>query len=130
MKVRPYRKHKTFSSNEMRVINIDNEAIAEILFENLTENSGHYFNIDNAKEELIFCMNWDQEGHSLSYAALPLKILLEGYRLNFDYIKNSIGYTTKSLFQPNCCMYKSIYLTEQDKGTVLLSPEGNENSQE
>ena len=110
MKVRPRVKDKFLRPWEARVITIDKDAIAEVLLENLMEHKCSYFDLTDTIGDDICIMNWDDQNGFLTYAVMPLKCSLDGYELNIEHIRTTLGITTNSLFKPY--RYKSVALTE------------------
>ena len=110
MKVRPRIKFKPLKLNELRIISIDEDAIAELLLENLLDNKGKYFNLPDISENSTCVMKWDTKHNLLTYAVMPIDYLLEGYDLNPDFIRN-IGLTTNSLFKSD--LYKTFVVTQE-----------------
>lgn len=111
MIVKPRKKHKKLKSNEIRIINIDCEAIAELLWENLMEHQEIYFDVDPLDDDLICQMDWDQKSGILTYAVMPLHYIMEGKKLNNAYIRKKVGVTTNSIFQLD--RYRRIAITER-----------------
>ena len=111
MKDAPCVKRKPLAPDEVRVINVDSLAIKELLFENLIQNKKNYFDVEDSSGDELCIMNWDQQAGTLTYAIMPMKYCLDGYELDFDYIRSKLGITANSLFAAN--RYQSIAITEQ-----------------
>ncbi len=111
MKVIPHIKRNPLKANEVRVITIDENALNELLFENLMEHQEDYFNIDGLCDDIICTMNWDRRRGLLTYAVMPIKYRYDGCSLNYDYLQQKIGVTTSSLFRPK--RYRSFTLNEK-----------------
>ena len=113
MKVIPRIKKAKLPQNEARFIIIDRKAIEEVLLENLMEHQCEYFDLGDT-DNVMCVMDWNNYGH-LTYAVVPETFFRSGAKLDFDYLRESVGTTTDSLFKQN--RYRSLKLG--DKGTVL-----------
>lgn len=99
MKVKPIIKHP-LNENELRVINVDHDAISELLFENLMDCQEQYFGIKRGDGNCMCMMHWDSDKNVLTYAVaretdLVGTVLKE---LNYDKLRRDVGFTTDSLF--------------------------------
>lgn len=120
MKVVPHIKRRKLGADEVRIITVDEDAIAELLVENLMEHQEDYFDIDAISGDHICITNWDQQEKVLTYAVMPLKYALDGCGLNFEYIRKQCGITTNSLFREN--RYQSLTITKE----MLIRGQGND----
>lgn len=108
MIVKPKKKRK-LDHNEVRIINIEQQAVAELLWENLMEHQEMYFGIDPLDDSVICAMDWDQGSGMLTYAVMPISYIAEGKKLDFARIRKSVGTTTDSMFHAD--RYRRIKIT-------------------
>lgn len=108
MKVIP-RKCRQLAPNEIRVININADAISELLWEVLMEYKSVYFDTADLCEDNIYAMNWDRNRNFLTYVVLQERHILQGGTLDFEQIRRSAGITTSSVFRPQG--YKRLCIT-------------------
>lgn len=113
MKVIPKIKRKTIDPDEIRVININEDAISELLLEHLMEHNSDYLDMPSVSDDHICIMDWDQQNHHLIYAVMPLEICMKGYTLDCNYLRQTVGMTVSSLYAPNQCKYKSVKITKE-----------------
>ena len=109
MKVIPKIKPRSLITTEMRVITISEEAIAEVLLENLMENKSTYFDTKAVSENEICAMYWNKATNCLTYVILPYEYAQKG--INFAYIQRKVGVTTNTLFQPH--RYRRLKITSK-----------------
>ena len=57
-----------------------------------------YFHTHSISGEEIYLMDWDEEAGLLTYAAVPLRHLLEGKEIDWQALRNKVGLTTASVF--------------------------------
>ena len=111
MKVIPRIKSKALGLNEVRIITVNEEAVEELLLENLMEKCNSYFNVAYNSDNMVCVMNLEKSKRLLTYAIVPINYCLDGHNLNFDYIREKVGITTKSLFTNN--RYRSLTITDE-----------------
>lgn len=116
MIVKPKKKYQKLRHNEIRVINIEQTAIEELLWENLIEKQSILFDVARVDSDHICAMEWDSSNGMLTYTVMPINYMLEGKKLNFELLRKQAGITTDSLFKPN--RYRSLTITDS-----LLSKE-------
>ena len=123
MKVKPYIKQQPLKENEIKIISIGENAIAELLLETLMQNKSKYFDVPKVSTDSICIMKWDKDRCFLTYAIMPIKYCLNGFDLNPKFIQE-IGVTTDSLFKPN--RYKVFTLTDSASQGRVLCPRPDE----
>ncbi len=123
MIVKPRKKQRKLREDEMRIIHIGRDAIAELLWENLMEHQDIYFDVDMVDDSQICQMCWSADGGTLTYAVLPVCYAMEGKKLDMDALGKRIGLTTASLFSP--CRYRTVKITPS---AFLMEEEGTAHS--
>lgn len=101
MKVKPIVKSKVLAENELRVINIGKDAIAELLFENFMENQEKYFGVEIGDDTYNCSMNWNVDDETLTYAVVRIADIINK-EIDFEKLFRNVGITTDSLFSPKC----------------------------
>lgn len=99
MKVKPVIKSKALAKNELRIINIGKDAVAELLFENLMENQEKYFGVQISDNTYHCMMNWDVSNERLTYAVARIADTVNK-EIDFEKLFQDVGITTGSLFPP------------------------------
>lgn len=98
--------------NEVRIFKITGGAINELMWELLNQSGEQFLNLPK-NSETIFHLNWDKEKDELVFYALEFE---HPHPVNFEtidrYVKEHIGITTDSLFDPNIVPFKSFSLDE------------------
>ena len=120
MKVVPHLKPSKHLNNVIKIITISQSSIEELLLENLLDHRHEYFEIEKSDDSNICLMSWDVGTGLLTYAIMPEEYCTNGYRLDFDYIREKIGITTKSLFSSN--RFHVVHLDNEDERAILLPP--------
>lgn len=110
MIVKPKKKKRKLNSNEIRVININQSAIEELLWEYMLESQAKLFDVERVDQDKICSMEWDQSSGNLTYVVMPISYMLEGKKPNFEVLRKKVGITTTSLFSPN--RYCSLDITD------------------
>lgn len=100
MKVRPVLR-KPSEINEIRMIRVDENAMRELLFEVLMENSSEWFQLQGDSDKVIFHMDWDKANNYLSYFAVPIDRLSAVHSSKFQKKLRKSAITTATLFAKN-----------------------------
>lgn len=99
-------------NNEVRVFKITGDAINELMWELLNKTGEQFLNLSE-NSETIFHLNWDKEKDELVFYAVEFE---HPHPVNFEaidrYIKEHIGITTDSLFNPDIEPFKTFSLNE------------------
>ena len=109
MKVVPKR-IKSIRTGEIRVISFGEDAIAELLFENLMGNKEKYFSFTD-RGDFICHMYWNRAKHIVTYAVQKLNDCAKNGEPNLKAIQCRYGITTSSLYEPNC--YICLHMREK-----------------
>lgn len=112
MIVRPKKVSKELKDNELRVINIGLKAVEEILLESLMERKKFWFNVPAVDKNRMCHMQWDPDCEILTYVITPLRYVLEGKELDFDYLRKEVGITSNSLFHAQLQKYRTLEITD------------------
>lgn len=117
MKTIPRRKKIALQENEIRVINIGEDAIWEFLNENLLDITREVFDLRES-DDVVSTVYWSSRNKCLTYAITPVKLKTNHQEIDLERLFRKIGYTTDSLFKP----FNRHYVRYKATGDCLREP--------
>ena len=105
-------KKKKLKNDECRVIRINEDAVYELLRENMIDNGEEYFGSPNSK----FHYHWMRDNKTGDFVCFVSKKFINDY--GFDLVMEKVSNpTTESLYKPS--RYVSIFWNEEEKKKVF-----------